>query len=108
MYETSAVGIVLSIQSTFNVPLTLFPASSSNSITRLELYSNLNLNMLFSYSTKYASSVNALTFLSNLIVAITFSLVAVIISYSTVAVGGVLSIQSTVAVILPAIPYSSM
>ncbi len=105
LYLTFAVGISLSIQSTFKVTVTLFPASSTNSITRFELFSNLNLNILFSYSTKYASSVNGLTFLSNLIVDITFSFVAEVISYSTLAVGIVLSIQSTLAVILFGIPY---
>ena len=96
-YEILPFGTFLSIQSTFAVAVPLFPSSFVNSNVNVPFSVNVYVSFpLLFVIVKFWSPLSK--------VATTSLFVFSVISYLTVALGVVLSIQSTFAVALPSFP----
>ena len=108
LHLNSAVGAVLSIQSTVIVFLPIFPKSSINSNSILSLSKKVIVLLLSTgFSATWTSFDSIVTFLSNFKVATTSSLVISVVLNVTSTVGAVLSIHVTLAVVDPLLPSLS-
>jgi hypothetical protein len=101
LYVTVAVGVVLSIRLTVAVVAHVFPTASMNVYVKLPFHVNV------CHDNHQLLVIVTHVLLNHVSVAITFPLVAVAGLYETVAVGVVLSIRDTVAVVAHVFPTAS-